>query len=188
MQQQIVLNSEKLRSISHASHTAEVTITALAVRERLRHFSDITRTRNTLIRKGEKIVDADYQTFWKGLQDAGVGVIVYGRKGKPDRFEWHYSMKKVAQAALEGKDVVAERVGGTAQAAPKPANKQAMRKVIRLATPVRRQIAKSEAPKSDKTFFYLPLRKDFNLEFSVPSNLTKEEVALIQRALGRLSA
>lgn len=192
MQQSIVLNSEKLRSVSHASHTAEVTITALAIRERLRHFSDITRTRNTLIRKGEKIVDADYISFWKGLQEAGVGVIVYGRKGKPDRFEWHYSMKKVAEAALEGKDVVAERVGGISHAElAKPAPKPVAKPVRKLAKQVKRapfKAAPATVTQLKERFIYIPLRKDFNLELTVPGNLSKEEIETISNALKRLSA
>lgn len=187
MQTQTVLNSEKLRSISHASHTAEVTITALAVRERLRHFSDIVRTKNTLIRKGEKIIEADYIAFWQGLQAAGVGVIVYGKGKRPARFEWYYSMKKVAQAALEGKDVQAERVGGmNAKAPQKPLLRPTPKKVIHLKA---RHAPKAMpvAPKSER-FIYIPLRRDFNLEFSVPSNLSKEEIRTISRALERLSA
>lgn len=188
-QQQIVLNSEKLRSISHASHTAEVTITALAVRERLRHFSDITRTKNTLIRKGEKIVEADYNAFWKGLQDAGVGVIVYGRKGRPDRFEWHYSMKKVAAAAIEGKDIAAERVNKDMPVSKQPKAAPGKPKRVthirsRKGTTVDAVAVQSRADR----FIYIPLRKDYSLEFSVPANLSRDEVEIISSALRRLSA
>lgn len=193
MQTATVLSSEKLRSISHASHTAEVVITALGVRGRIRHFSDIQRMRNTLVRQGAKIVDGDYMAFWKGLASAGVGVIVNDRKGKPSRFEWYYSMKKVAQAALEGKDVTAERVAGvdlppTQAAATKaiPAKKQA--KVVHMNRTKKpaMQLVKAAAP--SQRFVYIPLRKDFCLEFSVPLNLSKEEIQVIKNALERLSA
>ena len=40
-------------------------------------------------------------TFWKELEAAGVGSIIYGRKGKPNRFSWHYSLKSVAQSYFE---------------------------------------------------------------------------------------
>lgn len=178
---QITLNGSKLKSISNASHTAEVTITALALRERLRHFSDITRTRNLLVRSGEKIVDTDYMNFWKGLQDAGVGVIVYGRKGKADRFEWHYSMKKVAQAALEGKDQLADKIPSV-KAKP---TKRPEQKIARKLHMVKPTIA---APVKKEKLLYIPLRKDFNLEISVPSDLSKAEAEMIGSALRRLSA
>lgn len=186
MNNQVVLNSEKLRSISHASHTAEVTITALAIRERLRGFSDINRTRNTLIRKGEKIVDSDYVAFWSGLQDAGVGKIIYGRNKKPERFEWHYSMKKVAQAALEGKDITAERVVHTKE---KPA--RAPKKVTHLAKATRKvQVTKPVVSlvSRPERILYIPLRKDFNLQVSIPSDLSKDEAEVIASAVRRLSA
>lgn len=194
MQQSTILNSEKLRSISHASHTAEVVITALAMRGRIRHFSDIQRMRNTLVRQGAKIVDGDYMTFWKNLAAAGVGIIVNDRKGNPSRFEWYFSMKKVAQAALEGKDVTADRVVGVESLSAKTLGaklisikKQAkVVQMVKSKKPVI-QAVKADAPKQDR-FVYIPLRKDFCLEFTVPSNLSKDEIQVIKNALERLSA
>lgn len=192
MQQSTVLNSNKLCSIANASHTAEVTITALALRKRLRHSSDIQRTRNNLIRNGEKIVDADYMAFWKSLATAGVGLIVNDENEKPSRFEWFFSMKIVAQAALEGKDVSAERINVVKLSALQasatkaiPVKKQA--KVIVMAKRPTTKPAESTATAKDR-FVYIPLRKDFCLEFTVPSNLSKEEIDFIKNALERLSA
>jgi hypothetical protein len=177
--QSVTLDGVQLKKVAHASHTAEVTITALAIRERLRPFSDITRTKNQLVRNGEKIVEADYMNFWKGLQDAGVGVIVYGRKGKPDRFEWHYSMKKVAKAALDGTNEAVEKLQIPAK--EKPAQDKVVRK------------EKSETRSTPKVHIhnrmvFIPLRKDFCLEFSVPSDLSRDEIQVIENALRRLSA
>lgn len=189
MQTQVVLNSEKIRNVSHLSHTAEVVITYLSQRERLRAFSDITRTRNALIRMGEKIVDSDYLAFWKGLQDAGVGVIVLGKNKKAERFEWHYSMKKVASAALEGKDIVAS-----------PLSIPNEPKTIKRVSPVKRKTvhmskaskafvtAKAPQPRGNERVIFIPLRKDYDLQFSLPQDLSKDEMALIQRYLSRLSA
>ena len=95
------LDSELIKKISHANHTAVVTATALALRQRNRPFTDITRTKVNLIRGNEKIVEADYLLFWKDLLDAGIGSIIFGRRGKPDRFEWHYSLKSVGQVAID---------------------------------------------------------------------------------------
>jgi hypothetical protein len=193
---QTILDGSKLKAISHASHTAEVTMTALAMRERLRNFSDITRTRNQLIREGEKIVDADYMAFWKGLQDAGVGVIVYGRKGKPDRFDWHYSMKKVAKAALEGTNETAEKIGGNvkkkaadpvAKAAKKLAKKPVEAKRAAIPGLVTNKPATVQASRKDR-LLYIPLRKDFSFEVSIPTDLSPAEAEVIGNALRRLSA
>lgn len=188
MQQSIVLNSQKLREVSHASHTAEVTITSIAIRERLRKFSDIQRTRNALIRNGEKIVDADYMAFWQGLEAAGVGVIVKDRVGAaPKRFEWYFSMKKVAQAALEGKDVPAERVTTQTKAAKAPALRT--KKVIHMSKASKPFIAPKQAqPRGAEWTVFIPLRKDFDLTLSLPKDISKDEMAKIQQVLSRLSA
>jgi hypothetical protein len=169
--QTVTLNGSLLKKIGHASHTAEVVLLDLACRERLRTFSDIPRTRNKLIRDGNKIVEADYMAFWKGLQDAGVGVLVYERKGGPPaRFEWHYSMKKVAKAAMEGTDEQVQKIVSDNVKQIKP--------------------VKKDTPKQAKAekFVCIPLRKDFYLEFNIPSDISKDEIQMIERTLRRVSA
>lgn len=115
MKQSITLDGNKLKAIAHRTPTATVTANSLAGRERIRHFSDITRTRSQLIREGQMIVDADYEQFWNDLQAAGVGSIVYGRKGKPNRFAWHYSLKSVAKSMLQGVDMKVNRQATVAE-------------------------------------------------------------------------
>lgn len=177
-----VLEGAKLYKIGHASHTAEVTMTDLALRERLRAYSDIGRTKTKLIRNGEKIVDADYIAFWKGMQDAGAGVIIYAKRGRPDRFEWHYSLKKVAKAALEGTNESAEKI---VVAKPKPKARPA-RQTKPQAKPVTKPEAKVEVKPSK--ILYIPLRKDFNFELNLPGDISREELNVIANALQRLSA
>lgn len=174
----MTLDGSKLKLVCNASHTAEVTMTALALRERDRPFSDITRTRNYLSRSGERVVEGDYMNFWKGLEDLGVGIIVYGRRGKPDRFEWHYSLKKVAKAAIEGTNQSVEKING------KSRTKQPVK--VEPKTVAAKKLAKVEAKPSK--FIYIPLRQDFNLELNVPADISKQEIEVIGNALRRLSA
>lgn len=169
---QVSLNGTVLKKIANSSHTAEVVMTDMALRERLRPFSDIQRTRNRLVREGEKIIEDDYKAFWKSLQDAGAGVIVYGRKGQPDRFQWHYSMKKVAEAALEGRDVQAEKI--SSKEAPKAEKPAAQRS--------------KPAPVRAETTVFIPLRPNFDLSVIVPSDLSKAEVKMIADLLARIAA
>lgn len=168
---QLNLNGAQLKKIANASHTAEVVMTDMALRERVRSFSDIHRTRNRLIREGEKIIEDDYRAFWKSLQDSGAGVIVYGRKGNPDRFQWHYSMKKVAEAALEGKDLKVTEV----KASPKPQAPEAPK------APPKKPIVQTKE-------VFINLRSQFCVDFSVPSDLTKAEAEMIATALRRIAA
>lgn len=189
MTQTVTLNGKQLHGIAHASHTATVTITALALRERLRHFSDINRTKTQLIRQGEKIVDSDYSQMWKDLQAAGVGSIIYGRRGKPDRFEWHYSLKKVAKAALEGTN---EEVQKLANAPTKSKSKlvksKSRPKLYAVEKADRAKQADSVNVGRGLKMVCIALRKDFNVEFTLPANITKDEASFISSYISRLSA
>jgi hypothetical protein len=193
MTQTVTLDGGKLKAIGHASHTAEVTITALALRERLRHFSDITRTRMQLVRNGERIVEEDYMKFWKSLEDAGVGVIVYGRKGKPDRFHWYYSLKKVAKAAIEGTNEEVEKVNVASKTKAKnfirPQKKAAKSNGSAKLSREEKEdkIEQSEVvPAASGRSLYIPLRPDFDLEIPVPpKGFSGDEVEVIGRALRR---
>jgi hypothetical protein len=185
MTQTVTLDGAKLKAIGHASHTAEVTMTALAMRERLRHFSDITRTRNQLVRNGERLVEEDYMAFWKSLQDAGVGVIVYGRKGRPDRFEWHYSLKKVAKASLEGTNESAEKIGGSIK---KPKVAKFVKKGKNIPAKVESKIQQKVNELRGRSVF-IPLRPDFDLELPIPpKGYSNEDIDAITRAMRRFSA
>lgn len=175
----VTLDGAKLKAIAHKSHTATVTATSLALRERLRHSSDITRTRSELARQGERIVEADYMQFWKDLQAAGVGSIVYGRKGKPDRFDWHYSLKEVAKACIDGSDVKAFKTSHAAPAKEEPKAKTVLRKATAKEEP------KAKAELDAGRLVFIPLRADFNVEIKVPADFSKSEAEILASALSR---
>lgn len=187
------LDGSKLKAIAHSTPTAEITVTSLALRERLRHSSDIQRTKSQLIRDGEKIVDADYMKLWKDLQDAGIGSIIYGRKGRPDRFEWHYSLKSVAKAALEGTNEQVSKLAGVRANVQRKKPVKVIRRPQKVVAPVAAKPTPKAMPvaapvlKSSK-LAYIPLRNDFNVEISVPSDLTKAEAEVLSNAIRRLSA
>lgn len=167
MNQTTTLNGKLLHSIATRTDTAQRTMLLLATRERVRSNSDIQRTKNAMIRDGQKIVDADYNKFWEELQAAGVGSIVYGRKmkdgsKKADRFEWHYSLKSVGKAAIDGTDEQVESVNNVVQMPVKE---------------VAQEAAQSKA---------IPLRKDFDV--AIPANLTKEEAEYLIATIKRLTA
>lgn len=174
------LNGKQLHEISQKSHSAEVTLLSLAMRDRARSFSDINRTKAKLVKDGEKIVNEDYMQFWKDLQTAGVGSIVYGRKGNPNKFVWHFSLKSVAQVALDGNDkAVDARKPATTIVAKKP------KVILRKQQPVKQAAPVTAA--SDKVI-YVPLRKDFDIAIKIPGNISKEELATLHKALDTASA
>lgn len=168
--QLVTLNGKQLKELSHKNRTAEVTMTALAVRERNRTFSDIQRTRAKLIKEGEKIVESDYMQLWKDLQDAGVGVIVYGSKKRADRFEWHFSLKQVAKACLEGVDQKSEPATTT----------------VKTPKVIRREAAPQ--PKLSDRLVFVTLRNNFDVEIKLPFDISKGEVDTICKALNRVAS
>lgn len=171
----IKLEGKLLKQVADANPTAGVVATSLALRERLRHFSDIRRTKMSLIKSGEKIVDNDYKKFWKDLEALEVGSIIYGRKGNPDRFEWHYNLKSVAAAAINGNDQEVERISKVPIS--KPTTQLTATRQIKLLKP---------EPSREKSM-YIMLRDDFAVNFSVPGDITKKEIDLIVKALYQVS-
>jgi hypothetical protein len=164
----------KLKAIAHKNDTSIVTAMSLRLRERQRHTSDITRTRSELARQGERIVESDYIQFWKDLQAAGVGSIIYGRKGKPDRFEWHYSLKSVAKACIDGSNI---------EPIKNDSAKDQM-KTVKLATKEVNPEPVKKTTEASKTV-YVPLRPNFDVEFTLPVDLSKDEAEMLSRALTR---
>jgi hypothetical protein len=188
MTQTVTLDGKKLQQIANASHSATVAITALALRERLRHFSDINRTKTQLIREGEKIVDSDYMKMWKDLQEAGVGSIVYGRKGKPDRFEWHYSLKKVAKSALEGTNEEVHKLVPEKKSAKQAKPTKVIRRKLSVEEKSQRANQSDAMNIGNEKLVFIPLRKGFNLEFTLPRDFSRDEAEIISQALHKVSA
>lgn len=190
---QVNVDFDKLRSIYSASHSAQVTMLSLSQRERLRHFSDISRLKTKLLREGEKIVDEDYKKFWEELQAAGVGSIIYGRKGKPDRWVWYYSLRSIAKVVIEGSNDQIEKI--EVKKRPKAVvGKSPIRKPSKQAKPIKQEIRQESkvddvkaVVKSEKVIF-IPLRNDCDVSISLPANITKEELQRINSALLRMSS
>lgn len=111
IQETQTLKGQQLNAVATETPTAHEVALALTERQRLRHFSDVTRTRIQLVRKGKQIVEKDYMAFWQGLEKLSIGTLIYPRKkSNPVKFEWHYSLKAVAKAMVEGTDEPATKV------------------------------------------------------------------------------
>lgn len=182
------LRGKELKAIADKNDTATRITTALALRNRLRHFSDIGRMKTELKRAGEKIQDNDYNKYWHDLQKAGLGSIIYGRKNVPHRFEWYYNLKLVAQAAIEGKDV-------TVQVFANKKKKQSKNYILRknevnlIKTEEGQRLA-PVATLTTPTFnrLIIPYRKGELLDINLPKDLTKDELGVIQSVLDRVFA
>jgi len=166
-----VLNGNKLYKVAHKTDSAVVTMTALAMRERFRRFSNIEKMKYNLLNRGEKIVDDDYRQVWKDLEEAGIGSIIYGRNGNPDKFMWYYDLKKVASAALQNKNEESQKLPEPKRRRGRPSKQE-------------QQIAEEKQnPSTETKKIIFPLRKNFDLEIVVPIDITKEEAEDIGNVL-----
>lgn len=184
-----LIKGEILKKVANASETAGIITLELALRKRLRHFSDINRLKTELIRAGKKIVDRDYNQFWKDLEKTGVGSIIYSRSGKAPRFEWFYSLKKVTTAAIDGVDIEGYKKDKTKSPNVKirknPVNTIKFEEPAQIPTHVVKEVFSRATTSSNKKLIFIPLRPDFNLEFQLPENLTEQEVQFIQNTISK---
>lgn len=97
---QLVLDKSRLSTLASSNETAAAIFKDSADRRRIRWVTNLPRYAVKLAHKGFKVVDADYENTWKELEAMGVGVIVRGRNGKPDRFKWNYSLKEIGTGAI----------------------------------------------------------------------------------------
>lgn len=174
-----MLNGNALKTIATKSATAQEVALSLLERQRNRNNIPISKLRAFLVRANKRIDSKEYQEFWKDLQEAQVGFIVYGRRGNPDRFELRYNLKEVAKAMVEGTDVKEEL---------KEVAKGITYKALHAAPKarVRRLSAPSKPAIQHKLLVVLSANRQ--VEIALPSNLTKAEAETIAEALLRTVA
>lgn len=100
-----MFNLESLKTIANTSGTAKAVFNTLSERERYRDELNLRKFKNDLMNKGEKIVQDEFMEIFQLLQDLGVGALIIGRRGKPNRFKWNYNLKEVAKAATSSKSM-----------------------------------------------------------------------------------
>lgn len=89
----------KLQQIASENETAKAVFSTWAQRRRFRRETNLPRFEASLLQDGHKIVRQDFLQLFKRLEDAGIGSIIVGRHGKPNRFVWNYNLKDVAKNA-----------------------------------------------------------------------------------------
>lgn len=210
----VTLDGSKLKQVGTSSHTAGAVLLSLAIRDRLRHSVNLAKIKDDLVRSGEKIVDSEYKQTWKDLQDLGMGSLVYGRGGNPDRFDFHRDLRAVGKAAVEGTDTQSVDLAASIAPAPRIGQGKKRRASDKVTWhnspkhkvekfPVMSNAMAIFAKKKEKEkqgeleieevkptvigskLIYIPLRKGFNLEINLPADLSSDEMDIITGALGR---
>lgn len=172
----VSLNSDKVKQATNSSSTATTTMVLLAIRQRARNFTSMGKIKNQLLQMGETVVDKDYKTFWKDLENAGAGSIILGRRGRETRFEWSYSLKDVAKIAIEGHESEIQRLD------KKRNKKPNLAKAIDILNRSRagsKSTVKYEPSKQEKLVYRIPIRPDFTLEVNLPTDVSREELQKI---------
>lgn len=167
---------DNLKDLGHKSHTAKVVLEELSKRERFRDSTDIHRQSLNLKNKGLKIIDDELLDFYKSLEKIGAGVIVYGRHGKSNIFRWHYNLKQVALASLGKEDF--ETIKTVDQ-------ERSNHPAIKYGKSIKKRRNKSEVSKdsTSEKIVYIPLRQNYVFNISIPSDITKNELETICKAL-----
>lgn len=100
------LELNQFKIVAKESHTAQIIITALALRERLSHTTTLNRFRTSLKAQGERIDDKEFDAFWVNLENAGVGRLLLNKDKNLNKFEWFYSLKDLCKFALGEKNSI----------------------------------------------------------------------------------
>jgi len=175
--QAVHLDKEKVKQVASASKTATNAMVLLACRQRARSTTNISALREQLIEMGDLPIGKEYMDFWRGLEAAGAGAVILGRRGKQTRFEWNYSLKEIAKFAVENQDSDMKVAVFKKKVAPKSQPKLASKPKV-AATP-----APTGPVKQERLIFSIPIRKDFSVEVSLPSDISSEEIERIKGSL-----
>ncbi len=101
-----MLNAGTVKEIAKTSGTAHTVLEACSKRERFRERINLKKFKYDLIKAGYKVVDEEFLETFKQLEAAGVGSLIKGRNGNPDRFAWNFNLRDVGAAAFTPNDKI----------------------------------------------------------------------------------
>jgi hypothetical protein len=195
-----MFNESTVKAVFESTPTAGTIRDVLSERIRFRHQTNLNKFRNDLLSAGHKIVEKEYIETFQKLDQLGVGSLIIGRRGKPNRFLWNYNLKDVAKSAKGTAKATTPIVKVEAKAEAAPVKKEVkmgltkrgrpFRKVLaapsqpaKLATQVSVPVPKiSAAPVVNKDVAKAPLAVTINL----PSNVSKDDIAALLQLVSEL--
>lgn len=109
--QTVELDGRALKAEAEKSHEFLTLVHYGANRERNREVTDIEQMRKGIeLKEGETLDATRWMQAFKKLEDMGLGSLIIGRRGNPNRFRWNYSLKAIGQAAVKGATLTAYRI------------------------------------------------------------------------------
>lgn len=179
------IDSTEIKEIAKENQQSKTIFNALAARQRTRKVTDVRQFYYKLLNEGAKLSKEDVIHTFKRLEDAGAGSLIIGRKNKPDRFEWNYSIKKIASAAV-GSQVKKPIKNKKEQY---NFNKELRRKRKRLSPDeLRTEVSQLLSNVSFKNLTAviatsINIRDNFSVKLELPLNLTKEDADKISKTI-----
>lgn len=191
-----ILDKTKIKQVTDASKTATATMIMLGFRQRAHSFTTLESVKSQLRKLGERVVGRDFMDFWRGLEEAGVGSVVLGRRGGQTRFAWNYSLRQIAQIAIEGKSDEIKKIAVKKERVVENPFLQSL-KTIPVSGKKESGKGKSEIGefidykelngnkkpitiyKEERTFYAIPVRAGFTLEVSLPNDISNKELDAI---------
>lgn len=77
----------------------------LGARQRVRQQTDLTQLYKDIRRMDKTVDEKDFLNTFKDLESKGVGSLIIGRRGNPNRFIWKYNLKDVATRLNKNKSI-----------------------------------------------------------------------------------
>lgn len=165
----IKLNKERVKRAAALSHTATVTMLILGFRQRAHTSTTLASIKNQLTKMKEKINDRDFMDFWKELEAAGAGSLILGRRDKQTRFEWNYSLRRIAQLAIEGKEVDVKKF-------EERLKQSELEPVVKVVAPKKQIKKESTAIKQPSVVYNIQFKPGYMAQVILPEDISEEEL------------
>jgi hypothetical protein len=104
------VNVSRLRKLYSTSTAGRAALEYFAQRQKNSRVTTVDRLQGALEQGGHDVARSDIVEFFRGLDEAGCGSFVVGRKGKLSRFEWDVGLTEVGRSA-KGESVEPEPIG-----------------------------------------------------------------------------
>lgn len=97
---------DALRNLFVSNAVSNIAFNIFKERENDSKETKLDRLEDLIREKGESPQRVDIVSLMKGLQDAGCGRFIVGRRGAPSRFEWRVSLRSIGLVATSASNQV----------------------------------------------------------------------------------
>ncbi len=180
MNNAMIVDLEKLKAISTENQSSKSVFKYLFERRRGRQDTNIKRVQRLLKESGEPVNSNEISDVFRKLQELGIGKIVFGRRGNPNRFMWTANLLSIKEL-LEGKSQQLYKQNPTAKKLNQPKLTSSIEAPPVVAQEPEKKVV--EPKRLRQTFI---VRKG-EIEIEVPAVITDEEAKSIVALLSAAS-